>query len=357
MNRIRMSIMLMLFLLNLNACSNKNHEVAEEVIRTVRTVNVSLQNEVASREFSGVVDAYRKVDLAFRVGGSIQTLPVLQGDFVKKNQLVAQLDQTNFEIQLKAQQAELDRAKAEFERARTLVERQLIARSDFDKLKAQYFVAQTQLEKAQQDLSGTTIKAPFEGYISNRHVENFSEVQARTPVLTLMDLDSLVITIEVPESIMINVQRSNFRPELYATFKGHEASQFPLTIKEIGARANTSSQTYPVTLSLPPIPTLNILPGMSAVVGVRPFAKHHGSTSVVYLPPQVVLEDSAGRYVYIAVPQSDGNALIERRNVSVGDMSSFGIEILQGLDPGDSVVTTGMSQIVPAMQVKLLANQ
>lgn len=338
------------------ACSKSDNDVKEAVIRPVRTLTVTLQNEIGGREFSGVVDADRKVDLAFRVSGTLTELPVLQGDLVKQNQLLAQLDRTDFEIQLKAQQADYDRAKGEYERARTLVERQLVARADFEKLEAQYFVAEAQLQKAKQDLAYTTITAPFEGYIASRHVDNFSEVPARSPVVTLMDLNSLVITIEVPESVMINAQRENLRPDLYATFEGNESSQFPLTIKEIAAQPKTGSQTYPVTLSLPSITTLNILPGMSALVGVRPFAKNNGANNVAYLPTQAVLEDSQSRYVFIAVPQGKGRAVIERRNVEVGDISSFGIQVTSGLAAGDEVVTAGMNQITPDMQVLLMAN-
>lgn len=350
---------MLVFALYLPACSEKEQNSKETVIRPVRTVTVKLQNEMGGREFSGVVDADRKVDLAFRVSGSLKTLPVLQGDLVEQNQLLAQLDQTDFEIQVKAQQADHDRAKGEYERAKTLVERQLIAQAEFDKLEAQYFVSQAQLEKAKQDLAYTTIRAPFEGYIVSRYLENFSEVQARTPVVTLMDLNSLVITIEVPESVMIGAQRERMRPDLYATFEGHEASQFPLTIKEIAAQPNVGTQTYPVTLSLPPITALNILPGMSAVVGVRPFEKDNGASNVAYLPTQAVLEDSQGRYVFVAVPQqepqSEGRAIIARRSVAVGDISSYGIEITSGLAEGDEVVTAGMSQITPDMQVALMA--
>ncbi len=359
MSRKLLSTSIVIFVLSLNACSDKDQAAIEKVVRPVRTVTVTLQNEIGGREFSGVVDADRKVDLAFRVGGSLKEIPVLQGDRVKQDQILAQLDQTDFEIQVKAQQAEYDRAKAEYERAKTLVERQLIAQADFEKIEAQYFVSEAQLEKSKQDLAYTTIRAPFEGYIASRYVDNFSEVSARTPIVTLMDLSSLVITIEVPESVMIKAQRENIRPDLYATFEGHEASQFPLSIKEIAAQPNAGTQTYPVILSLPPITTLNILPGMSAVVGVRPFEKESGALHVAYLPPQSVLEDSDGRYVYVAVPQDEtqveGRATIARKNVEVGDISPYGIEITHGLAEGDEVVTAGMSQITPDMHVALMA--
>ena len=342
--------------LDLSACSKNDQTAHEEVIRPVRTVTVVLQNAVNSREFSGVVDAERKVDLAFRVGGTLDELSVLEGDHVQANQILAKLEQTDYEIQLKATQADYDRSKSEYERAKTLVARNILSQADFEKVQAQYFIAETQLDKAKQDIAYSTLVAPFEGYIAKRYVENFSEVPPRTPVLTLMDLNSLVITIELSESVMIQAQRQGTRPELYATFEGLESTQFPLTIKEIATQPNPGTQTYSVTLSLPPITTLNILPGMSAAVGVRPFQQANGAAEVAYLPTQAVLEDGQGRYVFVAVPQADGRAVIERKNVDVGDISTFGIQVTGGLAEGDEVVTAGMSQITPKMQVMLMTN-
>ena len=340
----------------LTACSNNEQAEVKEVIRPVRTVTVELQNAINSREFSGVVDADKKVDLAFRVGGTLEVLPVLEGDHVNANQMLAKLDQTELQIQHKAKQADFDRSQGEYERAQTLLERSILSRADYEKVEAQYVIAEAQLDKAKQDLAYSTITAPFAGYIAKRYMENFSEVAPRSPVLTLMDLNSLVITIEVPESVMILAQRQGKRPEMYATFEGQESTQFPLTIKEFATQPNPGTQTFPVTLSLPPITNLNILPGMSALVGVRPFENANIANNIAYLPTQAVLEDNQGRYVFVAVPQSDGNAIIERKNVEVGDISSFGIQVTSGLAAGDEVVTAGMSKITPDMQVSLMAN-
>jgi hypothetical protein len=95
------------------------------------------------------------------------------------------------------------------------------------------------------------------------------------------------------------------------------------------------------------------------VVGVRPFTRPDNLASVAYLPSQAVLEDAAGRFVFVAVPLDDeernGVALIERRNVTVGDISSFGIQVLSGLSNGEQVVTAGMSQLSPGQRVLLPA--
>ena len=326
----------------------------EEVLRPVRTVVVTTQNAINTREFAGVVDAERKVDLAFRVGGTLEELPVLEGDRVSEGQLLAALDTTDFEIQLKSVEADFQRSQAEYERAATLVERDLISRSEYERIEAQYFVAEAQLERARTDLEYSRLYAPFDGLIARRYVENLTEIAARSPVMALTDPTTLVVEINVPESVMILARRDGMRPEMYAMFKGREAEQYPLMIREVATQPDPGTQTYPVTLSLPPITDLNILPGMSAVVGVRPFSRPDGRGEVAYLPTQAVMEDANGRYVWVATRLQDEEAQIKRRDVTVGDISNFGIEVTSGLTAGEQVVTAGMSQISAGQRVLLL---
>ena len=75
--------------------------------------------------------------------------------------------------------------------------------------------------------------------------------------------------------------------------------------------------------------------------------------SVILVPSHSVLEDRNGRYVFVAEPSGDKLATTARKNVSVGDYTTDGIEVLEGLDDGDRVVTAGMSKIVEGMTVKL----
>jgi multidrug efflux pump subunit AcrA (membrane-fusion protein) len=69
------------------------------------------------------------------------------------------------------------------------------------------------------------------------------------------------------------------------------------------------------------------------------------------------LEDNQGRYVFVTTPQDERYATIERKAVEIGDVSSFGIEVLSGLSTGDEVVTAGMSQITPGMHVSLMVSE
>jgi hypothetical protein len=88
----------------------------------------------------------------------------------------------------------------------------------------------------------------------------------------------------------------------------------------------------------------------------RPDSKHNQSADVFYVPAHAVLEDKEGRYVYIAQPVQEGLATAERRNVQIAKLTSLGLGITEGLNPGDLVIVAGMSKMYPGLQVRLERN-
>lgn len=133
-----------LMLMMLLGCGQQEAVTEEAPLKPVRTMTVSLDDEIA-KSFTGTVDAIKTADLGFRVSGQLIAVNVKEGQFVKQGQELALLDQTDFKITLAASQAEYDRALSEFNRAQKLVKKGAVSRSDFDKLKAQLGTALAQL--------------------------------------------------------------------------------------------------------------------------------------------------------------------------------------------------------------------
>ena len=144
--------------------------------RPVKTIVVGGDATIDTRTFPAVVDAIQKADISFRVSGKIQKILVKEGDEVKRGQVLAELDPTDFKITLKDRQASYDTAKANYDRAKALVEKGAISKVDHDNIRAQFHTAKANLETAKQDLIYTSLKANFDGIIARRHVENFEEV-------------------------------------------------------------------------------------------------------------------------------------------------------------------------------------
>jgi RND family efflux transporter MFP subunit len=320
--------------------------------RLVRTFTVSSPAEGLWRELPGVVDAARKADLGFRIAGKLESLLANEGDVVEEGQLLARLDDKDSRIQMTSRQADYNQAHADYERGQKLVEKGLISRSDHEKLEAQDASARAALELARQNLEYTSLNAPFAGEIAKRHVENYEEVAAKQTIYTLHDLSSMTIRVDVPESVMI-LTSDEAELKLEAIFDKIPEQRFPITLREVSTRANPDSNTFGVTFNLPRIENFNILPGMSVTVRGERIADSKALQGSVFIPAQAVIEDAAGRFVYIAKPAGDGLARIEKRPVTTDRLTSAGLEIVSGLAMGDRVVTAGMSKMRQGLEVRL----
>jgi len=331
----------------LSGCARQEEAKAEPPPRIVRTQTVSPKSSGGWREFPGVIEAAQSAELGFRVAGKITKLYVREGQEVEQGQVLAQLDDTDYKIQLSSRQAEYEQAKADYERAQQLQKQKLIAQADVDKLKAQYTATSAALEAAQQNVQYTTLKAPFSGLIARRHVDNYEEAAASAPIYTLQDLSSLHVKVNIPETVMVYLKRSE-SPIVSAIFDIRPDEQYPMTIQAIATEADANSHTYAVTLDMPPIDDLNLLPGMSVTVrGGSP------ADTLITVPPETVLANEDGTYVFVVDDIKGELGTVHKRPVATGEMIDQGVVVTSGLDVGDRLVTAGMSKMYDGLEVRL----
>jgi len=356
MFRLFSLILLSLFsALILIGCDQKTEEQTEvPEPRKVRTQVVESSSGNVWREFPGLVDAAKKADLSFREGGKLTELKVNEGENVVAGQLLATLDDTDFKIQLSSRQAEYNKVKKDFERAKQLVGRGVISQAEFNNFESQEAISKANLETARQNLLYTELKAPFDGTIARRHVENFEEVNAQQLVFTLQDLSFLTVKVDVPESVIIKANRDRERKlDVTAIFDTIPDKVFPLTIKEVATQPNESTSTFEVTFTMSETENYNLLPGMSVTARVRPPDRTQDANEAFILPSHAVSEDESGRFVWIAKPAGQGLGQIEKRQIESGTLTAQGIEITSGLNSGERVVIAGMSKMQEGLQVRL----
>ncbi|OZG74484.1 efflux transporter periplasmic adaptor subunit [Hahella sp. CCB-MM4] len=343
------AILLSIFLLQ--GCSDDKQVVEEKPLRPVKTMTIGAAGEGNWREFPGAVDAAQKAELGFRVSGKLKSLKVNEGEVVKAGDVIAELDDTDFAIQLKSRQADYQQAHDDFLRGEALIEKGVISQSDFSKLKAQDVAAQSNLEAAKRNLEYTQLKAPFSGRIAERYVENYEEVSAMQPIYALQDVSSLLVKVDIPESLMIRADEGQ-DPEVEALFSGIPGEKFPLTLKEVSSRADQTTKLFSVTFNMPATNKYNILPGMSVTVRGRA-PQVADESGLIYIPPHAVQEDEGGRYVWIVKSAENSTGIVERREVTTGQLQNKGIVILSGLEEGDELVIAGMSKMHPGLKVRL----
>ena len=320
--------------------------------RPVKTIIIGDNLTGDTRTFPAVVDAIQKAEISFRVSGKVQKINVKEGDEVKKGQTLAELDPVDFDIRLKDRQASYKTAKANYDRAKELVEKGAISRVDHDDIRAKYFTAKANLDSAEQDLLYTKLKASFDGYIAKRHVEKFEEIIASQSIFSLSDVSSLKLKVDIPENLMIFIKREGEGVrKLYAVFDNISNQQFPLSFIESTTKADPNTKTFQVTLKMDAPENYNVLPGMTATVYADMLPSELQSATSVMLPVSAVISDNEKQATVWVVDET--TMTVKPRKVTPGSMIGDTMSV-DGLKPGERVVIAGAPFLRDDMKVTLL---
>ena len=311
----------------------------------VKTAIVEPAPNGTDRSFFGKVAARQSVDLGFQVAGRIMTFTAPEGELVREGEVIAELDQTPFQIEadralLAKQQA--DRTVARYEKlaGATISEAQVLDAQTNAR------IAAVALESAEYALGQSTLRAPFDALIATRAVGNYSTVAAGTQVVRLLDLSELRVEIRVPETL-VQVLGDDPDVELSARFPGSEDS-YPLAFKEANAETSEVGQTFQVTLAMQaPIDRL-LLPGASVTVDAR---FKDLSAGIAIAPSSIGMDASGQTFVMQLIADGD-EAFVKRVPVSLSVSPSGEIEVLSGVGAGAEIVTSGVNVLTDGQAVR-----
>jgi len=333
---------------------------AETVLRPVRSTVVTTNNGSLNRRFSGTVRAGTAIKLSFRISGTVNQIPVKAGQKIKKGDFIASLDVAD--LQLKFDQAvaqennakiQMQTANANLDRVRGLYENNNVALSEYEAAKNQFAASQSQYETSRKatnlqrsQLSYGKIYAPMDGFIGAVQVEKNENIQSGTPIAVLNSQGDLEIAIGVPESFISRIAVGDTASVSVPALNG---ASFPGVVAEVSYALESGSFTYPVNIRLSGDKG-QLRPGMAAEVALT--VKQAQEVDQLVIPTTAVAEDQSGRFVYILEDGASGRAVIRRRNVVVGALSDDGFAVLEGLEPGQEIVTAGVNKIHDGLEVR-----
>lgn len=317
--------------------------------RPVKVLTLTAADAGAPLEFSAVIRARNNVELAFNVPGQVTDLPVIEGEPVTEGALLAALDNTEYRARLEAAEAAMELAQVDFDRIRDLSESGAVAVAELDQRRAALQAAKSELELARKSFEDTVLRAPFDGVVSRRLVQRFTNIQAKQPVLVFQSLRPLDVVIDVPEPIVIrSVYDKSQPPKTVVRFDSLPGVEMPVVFREVSTEADPQTQTFQATFSLEETGEYTVLPGMSAnlVAERRDTAESHA----FLVPPLAVTANvEGGQQVWLFDPAT---GTVSPKTVGVGQLRDDGLEILSGLSEGDQIVVAGISQLTPGMRVR-----
>ena len=329
----------------------------EALIRPVKLFEVAGSSSQQLRHFPGHVTASDEAEISFRISGELVELPLNEGQHVDKGQLLARLDDRDVRNEVADRQASYELAQIDFQRKKSLLERKVISQADYDKASAQLKSSKAALDLARDKLAYTVLKAPFAGRVARLEVENHQFIQAKQTILLLQSDNTVDIHIQVPESIVVNVDantvEAGYMPQ--ASFAAAPGRQFPVQYKEHATKVTPGTQTYDVVFTMPVPDDLTLLPGMTTTVTIdlARIIRQRSQIPYVLIPSQAVVNsDTDGRTLVWRYNADTGQ--VNAVEVTVGRITEAGIQVLSGLQTGDKVVVAGARQLTEGLKVKPL---
>lgn len=335
----------------LTACGEKKEEQGETV-RPVKTAIVESRSEIR-KDFSGMVEAVDYVKLAFRVSGQIIDLPVIEGDKVKKGQLIAAIDPRDIALQYAADKSSYETAAAQVERNKRLLARQAISVQEYEISLANYQRAKSAFELSSNNLRDTKLTAPFDGSIETRLVENYQRVTSGEGIVQLVNTQKLRIKFTIPDAYLYLLRSTHQR--FLVEFDTYRGQSFNARLEEY-LDISTDGTGIPVTLTIDD-PAFDralydVKPGFTCSIrfsaDVGPFLEE----SMTVVPLSALFSESNGKQMYVWVVNG---GKVNRREVSImsptGDAQAF---VTKGLKAGETVISAGVNQLVEGQRVKII---
>ena len=278
--------------------------------------------------------------------GRLITLKVVEGQNVKKGNLLALIDDAGITDQLDQMILQLDLAKTTFERTQRLWDQKIGSEMMYLEAKTRYKAAQKQVSQIKQQLAKTKIYAPFNGVID--------EIQARlgsnlipgiTPVLRIVNLNTMFAESDVPENYLSNITKGSKAKVSIPALNQIQNTE----IHQTGNFITPSNRTFRVEARLEN-PEGLIKPNLNARLSVMDYF----NPEAIMIPLRVVREDAKNQsYVFVlSKPEKDNGFTTEQRMVTLGKTKEEMVEIIDGLTTGELVVEEGVSLLVTNQKVK-----
>lgn len=326
-------------------------------VRPLKTLVVGAPQPPLVRNYPGKVRANTQVDLAFQVAGPLISLPVKNGLEVNAGDVLATVDPRDFENQLAAEVAAFTKASSDLEKIEELAKVNAASAREMIDAKAAFDVSKANVAIAQKAIADTFLKAPFAGRIANTYVENFQNVQAKEPILSLQEIQYVEVEVNLPEQrIALAKESDRDKIRWVATFDYLPGRSFDVTLKEFAVEADPLTQTYRVAFVMEAPEDVNILPGMTAMLTeYHPEVDVSLESSGFVVPIEAVPADGLGQYFVWLLKESDGmTSTVHRTEVTVGDMVGDAILITQGIHQGDRIAAAGVHVLQEGQTVRLM---
>jgi len=376
-NRLFLFIFFIIIILTVTGCGKKDESKVQaakpaqtaKMIPEVSVITVAPESVPVTLETTGKTESYREVEVRAQVTGTLLKRTYVEGNVVKKGDLLFQIDPTPFQTavdQAKAmvtqRQASVNKADRDIERLKPLLAEKAVAQKEYDdavsskeEAMAALESANASLQQAEINLNYTRITAPISGITGKTLKQEGSLVSAGSDSLLtkIYQIDPIYVNYSTSDTEYLTMKRA--MDEKAIIVPDQDVFNVELTLSDGSIYSKMGKLNYRDSLVDSQTGTMQSRaefanPDSTLVPNqfVRVAMKGAVRPNTFIVPQRSVLQNQTGHYLYIV----NGEGKIEQRSVETGDWVGDNWIIKSGLSKGDIVVVDGTIKIQPGVQVK-----
>jgi membrane fusion protein (multidrug efflux system) len=288
----------------------------------------------------GSLDSPETTTVASEISGTAVAIDIPEGRYVKAGHLLARLDDAEARATLSIARARLRNAEARLARLRSLRKSKVSSEQALDDAVSEFDAAQGAVDESQTRLLKTKIRAPFDGIVGLRQVNQGQYLDSGTPVVEITQVDPLELEFGIPQRHAADLKVG----QAVLGTVGQCGQRFEARVDAIDPRVDPGTRAVRLQ-AVVPNEDGRLLPGMAVrvrlVVGTIPDA--------VVIPQEAIIRQGTKHLVYVV----DHEDRARQREVTLGTFFVDGVHVPAGVDPGDRVVAAGHQKLRPGAPVRL----
>ena len=305
----------------------------------VETIKVKPQTVYDRFEAVGTIEAAKAITVVSEIDASILSIPFREGGPIQKGALIAQLDTSQLAAEMHRVEALVAQSKASYERIKTVVELSAGSAQDMDDAAAALKVAKSNLLLAQARYSKTRVLAPFSGIIGARRISPGAFVRSGQAITDLAQIDELRVNFSAPERYLSKLKMGAQVSVSTTAYPGYNISGKIEIIEPVLNPATRSARFVALVSN----PGQKFRPGMSANINAILSERPNALT----IPNEAVFVTGDQTFVFIV----NNDSTVSKTALTLGTRLSDVVEVVQGLNPGATVVRAGHQKLYEGARV------
>ena len=320
---------------------------AQQEVRpvAVETMVLAPQTLSITLEYPGVAEPIEERRVAAEASGRVLDAPFEEGKLIARGASMLRVDSKMSAAQIGVLKSQLRAAQRERDRAQQLAKEGLATPQQLDQANSSVEQLQLSIKQAELGVSMSSVRSPFGGYVLRKMVEPGEFVGAGSPIAHVINYETIVVKVHVPESAIRYVQEGQ---PLTVDFPA-QGKQVQGVVKRRGVQAAQPTQTFPVEVHIDNR-DLTLLPGMRAIV-VLPKATLQ---DVLVVPRDAILEGVRQREAMVLTERQGDMGKASLRVVEFGEAKGDQVVITSGLKPQDQLIVLGHRGVVEGSPVRVV---